>query len=138
MRTLVTLITLFLALTGFAAPDANEILKKVDHNLSSKNRVMESTIIIHGNRNSRTMTSRSYAVGTEKAFTEYLSPARDAGTKMLKLDDQLWIYSPGTDRTRPTLRSIAALSGMRMSPGPTSVSMSTLVAESTAPRQRLR
>jgi outer membrane lipoprotein-sorting protein len=99
MKTLTIIVALFLALTGFAAPDANEILKKVDQNLSSKNRVMESTIIIHGNRNSRTMTSRSYAVGNEKAFTEYLSPARDAGTKMLKLENQLWIYSPSTDRT---------------------------------------
>ncbi|HOO83531.1 MAG TPA: outer membrane lipoprotein-sorting protein [Prolixibacteraceae bacterium] len=99
MRFLTISIALFLAFTGFAAPDANEILKKVDQNLSSKNRVMESTITIHGKRNSRTMTSRSYAVGTEKAFTEYLSPARDAGTKMLKLENQLWIYSPSTDRT---------------------------------------
>ncbi|MBN1769549.1 MAG: outer membrane lipoprotein-sorting protein [Prolixibacteraceae bacterium] len=99
MRTITLLIVLFLALTGFSAPDASEILKKVDQNLSSENRVMESTITIHGKRNSRTMTSRSYAVGTEKAFTEYLSPARDAGTKMLKLENQLWIYSPSTDRT---------------------------------------
>ncbi len=99
MRTLIISITLFLVFTGFAAPDANEILEKVDQNLSSENRMMESTITIHGKRNSRTMTSRSYAVGAEKAFTEYISPARDAGTKMLKLEDQLWIYSPSTDRT---------------------------------------
>jgi outer membrane lipoprotein-sorting protein len=88
-----------LAINGFAGPDANEILKKVDQNLSSKNRVMESSITIHGKRSSRTMTTRSYAVGDKKSFTEYLSPARDAGTKMLKLENQLWIYSPSTDRT---------------------------------------
>jgi outer membrane lipoprotein-sorting protein len=99
MKTLTIIVALFLAFTGFAAPDANEILKKVDQNLSSENRMMESTITIHGKRNSRTMTTRTYAVGDERAFTEYLSPARDAGTKMLKLENQLWIYSPGTDRT---------------------------------------
>ncbi len=60
---------------------------------------MESSITIHGKRSSRTMTTRSYAVGDKKSFTEYLSPARDAGTKMLKLENQLWIYSPSTDRT---------------------------------------
>jgi outer membrane lipoprotein-sorting protein len=38
-------------------------------------------------------------VGDTKSFTEYLSPAREQGTKMLKLEDQLWIYSPSTDRT---------------------------------------
>ncbi|HKK81230.1 MAG TPA: outer membrane lipoprotein-sorting protein, partial [Prolixibacteraceae bacterium] len=98
-RTLILSITLFLAFSSFAAPNASEILEKVDQNLSSENRVMESTIVIHGKRNSRTMTSRTYAVGDEKSFTEYLSPARDAGTKMLKLEDHLWIYSPSTDRT---------------------------------------
>jgi len=36
--------------------------------------------------------------GTLKSFTEYLSPASEKGTKMLKLQGQLWIYSPSTDR----------------------------------------
>ena len=36
--------------------------------------------------------------GEFKNFTEYLSPEREKGTKMLKLDDRLWIYSPTTDR----------------------------------------
>jgi outer membrane lipoprotein-sorting protein len=37
-------------------------------------------------------------VGIDQAFTEYLSPPREAGTKMLKLYDKLWTYSPQTDR----------------------------------------
>ena len=84
---------------GMAQPDAADILKKVEKNMSSDNRVFESTMIIHGVRNSRTITSRSYTVGDKQAFTEYLSPAREQGTKMLKLQNQLWIYSPSTDRT---------------------------------------
>jgi outer membrane lipoprotein-sorting protein len=79
-------------------PDANSILEKVDKNMSSKNRVFESVMIIHGRRTSRSMTSISYSVGNKQSFTEYLSPARDKGTKMLKLENQLWIYSPSTDR----------------------------------------
>ncbi|MFO7978507.1 MAG: outer membrane lipoprotein-sorting protein, partial [Bacteroidales bacterium] len=66
---------------------------------SSNNRVMETTIVIHGKRSSRTITSKIYAQGDVKSYTEYLSPAREQGTKMLKLQDQLWIYSPSTDRT---------------------------------------
>jgi outer membrane lipoprotein-sorting protein len=66
--------------------------------MSSKNRVFESEMIIHGRRKSRTMTSISYSVGNKQSFTEYLTPARDKGTKMLKLENQLWIYSPSTDR----------------------------------------
>lgn len=78
---------------------ADEILERVEKNMSSENRVFESSMIIHGNRTSRTITSRTYAAGDKKSFTEYLSPAREQGTKMLKLENQLWIFSPSTDRT---------------------------------------
>ena len=84
---------------GLSAQTADEILDRVDQNMSSENRIFESTMIIHGKRNSRTLTSRTYSVGDKQSFTEYLSPAREQGTKMLKLEDQLWIYSPSTDRT---------------------------------------
>jgi len=99
MKTLATFILSFLFLAVLGQPDANEIIDRIDKNMSSKNRIFESTMIINGKRNSRTITSKSYSVGDEKSFTEYLSPAREAGTKMLKLEDQLWIYSPSTDRT---------------------------------------
>jgi outer membrane lipoprotein-sorting protein len=89
---------LLLAFT-LSAQDAKTILAKVDQNMASKNRVFESTMIVHGKRASRTMTARSYSVGEQKSFTEYLSPMREQGTKMLKVGNQLWIYSPSTDRT---------------------------------------
>jgi outer membrane lipoprotein-sorting protein len=67
--------------------------------MSSENRIVTSKMIIHGTRTSRTIESTSWAVGDKQAYTEYLAPAREKGTKMLKLEDQLWIYSPSTDRT---------------------------------------
>ena len=84
---------------GLSAQTADQIMDRVDRNMSSENRIFESTMTIHGKRNSRTLTSRTYSVGDKQSFTEYLSPAREEGTKMLKLEDQLWIYSPSTDRT---------------------------------------
>jgi outer membrane lipoprotein-sorting protein len=98
MKALINYILALFLFSGFTAPDANEILKKVDKNLSSDNRVMESSITIQGKRGARTITSKTYAMGDKKSFTEYLSPAREQGTKMLKLENQLWIYSPSTDR----------------------------------------
>lgn len=96
----IILFSVLIILTGTTfAQTADEILKKVDKNMSAENRVVESSMTIHGKRNSRTMTSISYSVGDKKSFTEYLSPARENGTKMLKLTDKLWIYSPSTDRT---------------------------------------
>jgi len=96
-----TLLMLFFSFSTLLQgnPDADEILERVDQNMSSKNRVVESTMIIHGRRGSRTITSRTYSVGDTKSFTEYLSPPREQGTKMLKLEEQLWIYSPDSDRT---------------------------------------
>jgi len=79
-------------------PDGNLLLRQIDENLFSKNKVITSKMIIHGRRGSRTLESRSWIQGTEKSFTEYLAPARDRGTKMLKLNDQLWTYTPSADR----------------------------------------
>jgi len=98
MKKILILIIATILLESFSGPDANEILDKVDKNMSSKNRVFESEMTIHGRRSSRTITARSYSEGTKQSFTEYLSPAREQGTKMLKLEKQLWIYSPSTDR----------------------------------------
>ena len=96
-KTLILIITSIIIMS-FIDPDAKVILDKVDKNMSSKNRVFESEMIIHGRRSNRTITSKSYSAGTKQSFTEYLSPAREQGTKMLKLENQLWIYSPSTDR----------------------------------------
>lgn len=98
MKTLI-LIILVVFSSGLMTETAEEILKKVDKNMSADNRIVESSMTIHGKRNSRTLTSISYSVGTTQSFTEYLTPAREKGTKMLKLEDKLWIYSPSTDRT---------------------------------------
>ena len=75
------------------------ILARVDDNLSSTNRVMTSKMIIHGRRGTRTLESRSWIQGDSHSLSEYLSPPREKGIKMLKLDDKLWIYAPETDRT---------------------------------------
>jgi len=79
-------------------PSAREIIEKVDKNMSADSRVFTSKMIIHNRRNTRTIESKSWSLGEKKSYTEYLSPAREQGTKMLKLDDQLWIFSPSTDR----------------------------------------
>jgi len=79
-------------------PTAEELIKAIDDNMSAENRVITSRMIVHGRRASRTIESRSWVMGTNMAFTEYLSPPREAGTKMLKTADKLWTYSPQTDR----------------------------------------
>ena len=79
-------------------PSATEIIEKVDKNMSADSRISTSKMIIHNPRNTRTIESKSWNLGENKSYTEYLSPPREQGTKMLKLEDQLWIFSPETDR----------------------------------------
>ena len=75
-----------------------DIIREIDKNMNAKSRVLTSKMIVHGRRSSRTIESRNWVVGIDKAFTEYISPPREAGTKMLKIGNKLWTYSPQTDR----------------------------------------
>ena len=77
---------------------ADDIMKAMDENLNAESRIITSKMVVRGRRSSRTIESKNWVVGTDLAFTEYLSPPREAGTKMLKLGDKLWTYSPQTDR----------------------------------------
>ncbi len=100
MKTKLIMVLTMLIVSGTSsfAQDVEMILERVDRNMSSDNRIMESEMTIMGRRTSRTVVSRSWSEGTSRAFTEYLSPAAERGTKMLKLEGQLWIYAPSTDR----------------------------------------
>ena len=99
---MIKMITFFLSFTFLLGQPDNmsvqDIIKAMDNNLNAKSRVLTSRMIVHGRRSSRTIESRNWVIGTDQAFTEYLSPPREAGTKMLKLGDKLWTYSPQTDR----------------------------------------
>lgn len=79
-------------------PSGSEVLKKVDANMASETRIVTSKMIIHSRRDTRTVASKSWTQGDRKAYTEYLAPPREQGTKMLKMEDRLWLYSPATDR----------------------------------------
>ena len=95
----ITVSLLLMASVLSAQPSGKEILDRIDANMSSDTRYIKSKMVIHGPRTSRTIESETWAEGDEAAFTEYLAPAREKGTKMLKLVDKLWIFSPSTDRT---------------------------------------
>lgn len=99
MRRLFVFVLLFTMTLVYAQePSGKAILEKVDENYTAENRRATSTMVIKGRRATRTLQAESWIQGVEKSFTEYLSPPREKGTKMLKLEDELWIYSPSTDR----------------------------------------
>lgn len=85
--------------TSDAMPTGREVLEKVDKNYNSQSRAASSTMVIKGERETRTIKIKSWGQGLDKTYSVYLSPPRDKGTKMLKIKDELWTYSPDTDRT---------------------------------------
>ncbi|MBI5428030.1 MAG: outer membrane lipoprotein-sorting protein, partial [Nitrospinae bacterium] len=55
-------------------------------------------LVIDNGRKERELAFDSWLEGREKGYTHYKAPPREAGTKMLKIQDKLWMYTPQTDR----------------------------------------
>ena len=77
---------------------AEHILDRMDQNQNIEQQILDTSMIIHSVRGSRHIKYKTWVIGKEKSFTESLAPAREKGTKMLKLGDNLWIYNPRADR----------------------------------------
>ena len=96
----ILLIVLLLTTGSFSQnfSDAMEILERIDQNMVYETAYAEGEMII--TIKNRTITKRfsSYALGNEKSFIEFLSPARDRGTKILKIEDIVKIYYPSAER----------------------------------------
>jgi outer membrane lipoprotein-sorting protein len=77
---------------------AETILARIDDNMVYETAYSEMNMIITIGK--RTIEKRliSYSEGIEKTFVEFLSPARDRGTKMLKVGKVLKIYFPSAER----------------------------------------
>ena len=97
-KLLIILVILYSSALYAESPTGKDILEKIDKNLVARTRVSTSTMIIKGRRGTRTVKSKTWAEGIERGYTEYLAPAREKGTKMLKLKDELWTWAPSTDR----------------------------------------
>jgi outer membrane lipoprotein-sorting protein len=126
-------------------PSGNEILSLIDKNMTSKTRIITVKMVIHSLRGSRTIEFNSWSEGEGKAFTEYTNPAREKGTKMLKLEDKLWIFSPSADRIiqitgqmlrQPVMGSDLSYEDMMEDPDMTSHYNATMVANDTLQRRK--
>ncbi len=98
MKTSLFFLTILISTPLLSQPSGKEILNLIDKNMTATTRIMTAKMIINGARGSRTIEFNTWAEGEKKAYTEYTNPAREKGTKMLKLEDKLWIFSPSTDR----------------------------------------
>lgn len=102
MKKIPAIIVFFIAFTLIGSaqvPSGSDVLKEIDKNLVLDKAITNTTMIIHGRTGTRSIQSKNWIEGKEKAFVEYTDPPREKGKKMLKLGDQLWNYFPEpTDR----------------------------------------
>jgi outer membrane lipoprotein-sorting protein len=84
---------------GAAPPTAEQVLDRLDHNLTFSARRTRMVMTVEGRR-TRSYELVSYGRGEEDAAVEYAAPPRDKGTRMLKLGDELWIYLPTVDKVQ--------------------------------------
>ena len=91
LTALLLLIFMYSTMLYAQLPSGKEILEKIDKNYDAKNHVSTVIMVIKGRRGTRTVKSKTWSEGADKAFTHFLSPAREKDTKMLKLKDELWI-----------------------------------------------
>lgn len=80
-----------------AAPSADELLRAMDKNLTFQSRSSRMIMTVEGRR-TRTFEMVSFSRGQDDAAIEYVAPARDKGTRMLKLAGELWIFMPSVDK----------------------------------------
>ena len=77
---------------------AQKLLQLVDENLWADTKFISGRLIIDNGRKVRTLTQDSWMEGVTRSYSHYKSPAREKGTKMLKIGGKLWMYTPRTDR----------------------------------------
>jgi len=93
----VVLVALALACApaGSAQVTAREVLERLDANMTIRTVRMRAELIVHyRGGDDRTMTFESWERGTDHSFLEFTAPARDAGSRFLRLGDAMWIYLP--------------------------------------------
>jgi len=78
---------------------AEEILKRVDEQMTFDTRSMMAKMIIVTPEETREKEMKIFARGQDDSFITFLKPARDKGTKILKLQQQLWTYFPRGEKT---------------------------------------
>lgn len=93
------LVSLFLLLglpgKALSQPTPTEILERIDANMTIETSKMRAQMIVEYNDgDTRTMEFESWAEGRDQSFLEFVSPARDAGSRFLRLDDKMWIFLP--------------------------------------------
>lgn len=82
------------------AVTVDELLTKIDQNMTFETRESMVRMTVTKAERVKVYRMHSYGKGQDVAAIEYLEPARDKGTKMLKKADELWMWMPSVEKTQ--------------------------------------
>lgn len=80
------------------AQSGREILERVDKNTVVTSSSYTAKMIISLGGTIREKRFTGYAEGKERAHMEFTYPARDKGTRFLKIEDEMWMYLPSVEK----------------------------------------
>jgi outer membrane lipoprotein-sorting protein len=94
---ILTTMLIFIAAALFAIT-AEEIVNKMELNLVYDTAIVEGRMVINDRFGARTSTYISYSEGEEKSLIEFTN-IEDAGQKILRLKDEIYLYYPDAEET---------------------------------------
>ncbi len=89
---------MILPLMCMFAQSGREILERVDDNTVVTTSSYDARMIISLGGTIREKRFTGYGEGKERAYMEFTYPARDKGTRFLKIGDEMWIYLPSVEK----------------------------------------
>lgn len=88
-----------LTVMPLSAVDGNEILKKLDRNLSPESfESYRKLINIEPNGRKKEFVLFTVKKGTDKVAALFISPASEKGRSTLRLDENMWLYIPNVGK----------------------------------------
>lgn len=86
--------------TEESAPTAAELMASMDGNLQSDSQQSTVSMLINDGQRTRSFSMTVTARGRTHSAIEYQTPKREKGTRMLKIDGQMWLYFPRAERVQ--------------------------------------
>lgn len=91
---------------------ARQLLDQTDDMHRGQSSYSKLSMSVKTERWERTLSIEAWSQGEEKSLMKILSPAKEAGTATLKVDDNIWNYLPKVDRTMKVPSSMMSGSWM--------------------------
>jgi hypothetical protein len=95
LATIIAFLTLTLTTTAYSAIDANKILQAAEL-IRNPQEDYEVNVVLDDLKNNKkeSHTYQTLVKGREKSLVRFLTPVEDKGTKVLMVEDQMWVFVP--------------------------------------------